>query len=82
MPLRPDYLVRSARLVLRSLTEPDVAGTVAYRSLPEVCRRVPLEPMDGATVATRIRGKWSTAAVREGARAAGTLVDRASEEHC
>ncbi len=32
---------------------------VAYRSLPEVCRYVPFEPMDADEVASRIGGVWS-----------------------
>lgn len=57
--LRPRYPVRSSRLVLRPLVEKDVDALVSYRSLPEVCRYVPFEPMDAATVRSRIRGRWS-----------------------
>jgi RimJ/RimL family protein N-acetyltransferase len=57
--LRPRYPVRSSRLALRPLEKTDVEAVVAYRSLPEVCRYVPFEPMDAATVRSRISGPWS-----------------------
>lgn len=59
MDLRPDYPVRTERLLLRPLTLADVEDLVAYRSLPEVCRYVPFTPMDGEAVAERICGVWS-----------------------
>lgn len=65
MPLRPTYPVRSARLALRPLSEADAAGIAAYRSLDEVCRWVPFEPMDEAAVASRIREQWSRSTALE-----------------
>jgi len=59
MELRPDYPVRARRLALRPLTEADVGALVAYRSLPEVCRWVPFEPMDETLVRQRLRGPWA-----------------------
>lgn len=58
VPLRPAYPVRSARLLLRPLSEADAAALLSYRSLPEVCRYVPFEPMDTAAIATRLAGQW------------------------
>lgn len=55
MPLRPCYPVRSARLLLRPLTEPDAESLHAYRSRADVCRWVPFEPMDMAAVVARLR---------------------------
>jgi RimJ/RimL family protein N-acetyltransferase/quercetin dioxygenase-like cupin family protein len=36
-----------------------VDALVAYRSLPEVCRYVPFEPMDAATVRERLATRWT-----------------------
>lgn len=60
MQLRPDYPVRSERLLLRPLTDADTAALLAYRSRPDVCRWVPFEPMTSADVAARLAGIWST----------------------
>jgi RimJ/RimL family protein N-acetyltransferase len=69
MQLRPVYPVRSARLILRPLAHSDVAALVSYRSLPEVCRYVPHEPMDEETVRRLLTGRWSGRAIeREGDR--------------
>jgi RimJ/RimL family protein N-acetyltransferase len=37
----------------------DVDALVAYRSIPEVCRYVPFDPMDADAVMERIEGPWS-----------------------
>lgn len=58
MACRPSYPLRSPRLGLRPVSERDVEALVAYRSLPEVCRYVPFEPMDAAAVRERLRGAW------------------------
>lgn len=58
MALRPDYPLRSPRLGLRPVSERDVEALVAYRSLPEVCRYVPFEPMDATAVRERLHGAW------------------------
>jgi RimJ/RimL family protein N-acetyltransferase len=62
--LDPDYPLRTPRLSLRPLSESDVASLVAYRSLPEVCRYVPFEPMDEAAVRERLRRSWGIRALR------------------
>src|SRR5215469_3438857 len=56
--LVPVYPVRSARLLLRPLTEADVNDLVEYRSNPEVCRYVPFEPQTAEDVIARISGAW------------------------
>jgi hypothetical protein len=56
--LAPVYPVRSGRLMLRPLTEPDVDDLVEYRSLPEVCRYVPFEPQSAGDVIARMNGAW------------------------
>jgi RimJ/RimL family protein N-acetyltransferase len=57
--LEPSYPLRSPRLALRPLTEPDVDALVAYRSIPDICRYVPFEPMDAAAVRDRVQGMWA-----------------------
>lgn len=59
MPLRPAYPVLSPRLRVRPLSESDVPALLAYRSLPEVCRWVPFEPMDAQDIRRRLGGLWS-----------------------
>jgi RimJ/RimL family protein N-acetyltransferase len=65
--VRPDFAawelqapIRTERLCLRPLGDADVDALVAYRSIPEVCRWVPFEPMDADTVRGRLRTvAWS-----------------------
>lgn len=57
--LYPTYPLRSLRLHLRPVLERDVGSLVAYRSLPDVCRYVPFEPMDAAAVRERLHGAWA-----------------------
>lgn len=59
MELRPDYPVRTARLLLRPLSAADNQALVAYRSLEEVCRFVPFEPMTSESVAEKLANGWS-----------------------
>ena len=59
MPFRPSYPIRTERLLLRPLTDADAADLLAYRSRPDVCRYVPFEPMDEASVAARLQGLWA-----------------------
>ncbi|WP_028934889.1 GNAT family N-acetyltransferase [Pseudonocardia spinosispora] len=54
------YPLRSARLQLRPIVEADARAVLAYRSLPEVCRWVPFEPMSLDDVLSRIHGSWAT----------------------
>ena len=58
MLLTPDYPVRTARTMLRPLAAADVDDLVAYRSLDEVCRWVPFEPMDHDTVTEKLHSTW------------------------
>jgi RimJ/RimL family protein N-acetyltransferase len=65
--IAPNYPLRSPRLSLRPMTERDVEAIVAYRSIPEVCRYVPFEPMDAASVRERVTGLWQRRSLeREG----------------
>ncbi len=59
MELRPDYPVRTARLLLRPLSAADTDALLSYRSLAEVCRFVPFEPMTVAVVAGKLEDGWS-----------------------
>lgn len=61
--LRPNYPVRTARLSLRPLSVADTEDLVAYRSLTDVCRYVPFEPMTSETVAEKLAGGWTRAAI-------------------
>jgi RimJ/RimL family protein N-acetyltransferase len=56
--LAPVYPVRTARLLLRPLTEADVPDLEEYRSLPEVCRYVPFGPQNAEDLAARLNGAW------------------------
>jgi RimJ/RimL family protein N-acetyltransferase len=64
--LRPDYPVCTARLRLRPVTARDADALLAYRSLVEVCRYVPFEPMDADQIAQRIAGRWSESTLGDG----------------
>jgi RimJ/RimL family protein N-acetyltransferase len=57
--------VRSARLLLRPLSAADVNALVAYRSIPDVCRYVPFNPMDVGTVTARLTSAWSLQALEQ-----------------
>lgn len=46
-------------MALRPVSEQDVESLVAYRSIPEVCRYVPFEPMDAGAVRDRVEGMWA-----------------------
>jgi RimJ/RimL family protein N-acetyltransferase len=59
MAVEPQFPIRTRRLLLRPLGEDDVDALVAYRSRPDVCRYVPFEPMDAATVRAKLTGSWS-----------------------
>ena len=59
MELHPKYPVRASRLALRPLRDGDASSLAAYRSLPEVCRFVPFEPMDLQTVRQRLATTWA-----------------------
>jgi len=57
--LAPDYPVVTARLLLRPRSEPDIDALVEYRSLEDVCRFVPFEPMSAGAVTDKLRDGWS-----------------------
>jgi hypothetical protein len=61
--LRPNYPVRSARLLLRPLSVADISALVAYRSIEDVCRYVPFEPMNSEIVADKLAGALSRSAI-------------------
>jgi RimJ/RimL family protein N-acetyltransferase len=61
--LRPSFPVRSARLLLRPLSVADISALVAYRSLEDVCRYVPFEPMNSEIVADKLAGALSRSAI-------------------
>jgi RimJ/RimL family protein N-acetyltransferase len=63
--LRPDYPIRTERLLLRPLTVRDVDALLAYRSRPDVCRYVPFEPMDRRVVEERLAGQWARTALTD-----------------
>ena len=52
---------RSGRLLLRPVRDDDAPALLAYRSLPDVVRYVPFEPMDAAEIARRLTGGWTRA---------------------
>ncbi len=51
--------VRTERLLLRTLRPGDADAIHAYRSLPEVARYVPFEPMSPELIAERLQGFWA-----------------------
>ncbi|MGF7237545.1 MAG: GNAT family N-acetyltransferase [Frankia sp.] len=63
MELRPDYPIITERLTLRPLRASDAAALLSYRSIPEVCRWVPFEPMNAAEIATRLAGQWASTTI-------------------
>lgn len=65
MHLHPSYPIRSARLVLRPLGDSDAGSLLAYRSLPEVCRYVPFDPMQAEDIDRRLAGLWRTTTIDE-----------------
>jgi RimJ/RimL family protein N-acetyltransferase len=57
--------LRTARLVLRTMTDEDVDDIHAYQSRPDVCRYLPFEPRSRDEVAAKI-AKYSSALVLSG----------------
>ncbi|MER6952146.1 GNAT family protein [Nonomuraea sp. NPDC000554] len=57
--LRPDYPIRTERLLLRPLTAADLDAMHAYKSQPDVVRYVPYDALTRDEVAERIAGRWS-----------------------
>ncbi|MGH9918642.1 MAG: GNAT family N-acetyltransferase [Nitrososphaerales archaeon] len=75
MGLDPCYPLRAERLALRPVTEADVDALVAYRSLPEVCRYVPFDPMGEDAVREQLGPFWA----RRSLDAAGQALGLAAE---
>jgi RimJ/RimL family protein N-acetyltransferase len=63
--LRPDYPIRTERLLLRPLTLGDVDALLAYRSRPDVCRYLPFEPMDRQVILDRLAEQWAVTALTD-----------------
>ena len=61
--LRPAYPIRTERLLLRPLSADDTDALLAYRSLPEVCRYVPFEPMSRQGITERLGTYWARTAL-------------------
>jgi RimJ/RimL family protein N-acetyltransferase len=61
--LAPRYPIRTERLALRPITADDIGSVLDYRSLPEVCRYVPFEPMDADAVRERLDTTWARRAL-------------------
>jgi len=57
--LRPEYPIRTARLLLRPLTLGDVDALLAYRGRADVCRYLPFDPMDRQTIVDRLAEQWA-----------------------
>jgi RimJ/RimL family protein N-acetyltransferase len=57
--LRPQYPVRTERLLLRPLTAADSGALLAYRGDLDTTRYVPFVPMTPADVADRLAGQWA-----------------------
>ncbi|GIH17717.1 GNAT family N-acetyltransferase [Rugosimonospora africana] len=58
--LRPEYPIRTERLLLRPLAIGDVDALLTYRGRPDVCRYVPFEPMDRRVIDDRLAAGWAT----------------------
>jgi len=63
--LRPEYPVRTERLLLRPLSVDDAEALWVYRSQPDVCRYVPFPPMDRAVISERLATQWATSTLTD-----------------
>lgn len=63
--LKPNYPVRTSRLVLRPLAAADVEELLAYRGLPEVCRYLPFTPMTREVLQARLAGDMSRREIKQ-----------------
>ncbi len=59
MQLSPQYPIHTRRLRLRPLDVSDTDDLLAYRSLEDVCRYVPFQPMTPASIAEKLATGWS-----------------------
>jgi RimJ/RimL family protein N-acetyltransferase len=57
--LRPVYPIRTGRLLLRPLTVGDVDALLTYRSRPDVCRYLTVEPMTREVINERLASLWA-----------------------
>jgi RimJ/RimL family protein N-acetyltransferase len=57
--LRPQYPIRTERLLLRPLTTHDTDALLTYRSQPDICRYVPFEPMTREVIHDRLATQWA-----------------------
>jgi RimJ/RimL family protein N-acetyltransferase len=57
--LRPVYPIRTARLLLRPLTDADVDALLSYRGRLDVSRYVPFEPMTREGIEQRLATQWA-----------------------
>jgi RimJ/RimL family protein N-acetyltransferase len=64
--------VRTSRLLLRILRPGDADALHAYRSLPDIARYVPFEPMGPELIAERLHGFWARS--RAGGEGEGIVV--------
>lgn len=56
MQLHPTYPVLTDRLALRPFVVDDIEAMLAYRSRADVCRYLPFEPQDRASLLERLSG--------------------------
>jgi RimJ/RimL family protein N-acetyltransferase len=63
--LKPNYPVRTPRLLLRPTTLADLDAMHGYKSQQEVCRYLPYAPMSRGQVAERLAGDWSRTELTE-----------------
>ncbi len=66
---RPDYPVRTERLLLRPLRPDDVDAVHAYQSRADVCRYIPYQPRTRDQVAERLTPDKATAELTEAGQA-------------
>ncbi|HEX3825210.1 MAG TPA: GNAT family protein [Mycobacteriales bacterium] len=76
MTLHPTYPIVTDRLLLRPLVAADADALVAYRSLPEVCRYVPFEPMDLDVIGDRLAEQWARQSLDDEGQALQLGVER------
>ena len=65
LELRPEYPIRTERLLLRPLTVADTDALLAYKGRPDVCRYAPFEPMDRQAVHDRLGTVWANTALTD-----------------
>lgn len=59
VPFDVVYPLRTEHLLLRPLEPSDAADLLAYRSLPEVTRYLPFEPMTAEVIAQKLATVWA-----------------------